>query len=30
MADNPDIPMENGANGAGEEMAGEGVPFMID
>ena len=29
MADNPDIPMENGANGAGEEMGGEGVPFMI-
>ena len=29
MADNPDIPMENGANGAGEEMEGEGAPFMI-
>ena len=29
MADNPDIPTENGANGAGEEIAGEGVPFMI-
>ena len=28
MADN-DIPMENGANGAGENTEMEGVPFMI-
>jgi preprotein translocase subunit SecB len=28
MADN-DIPMENGANGAGENSEMEGVPFMI-
>ena len=29
MADNPDIPVENGANGADENAIGDGVPFMI-
>jgi preprotein translocase subunit SecB len=29
MADNPDMPVENGANGADENAIGDGVPFMI-
>jgi preprotein translocase subunit SecB len=29
MADNPDMPVENGANGANENAIGDGVPFMI-
>lgn len=29
MADNPEFPMENGANGADDEMGADGVPFMI-
>ena len=29
MADNPDMPIENGANGAGEQAAEDSVPFMI-
>lgn len=29
MADNPDMPVENGANGADENAMGDGVPFMI-
>ena len=29
MADNPDMPVENGANGADENLMGDGVPFMI-
>ena len=29
MADNPDMPVENGANGADENAIGHGVPFMI-
>lgn len=29
MADNPDMPIENGANGADENAEMDGVPFMI-
>tara|TARA_Y100001934_G_C11936677_1_gene578308 strand:+ start:57 stop:560 length:504 start_codon:yes stop_codon:yes gene_type:complete len=29
MADNPDMPIENGANGADEQAAEGSVPFMI-